>query len=314
MAAAAQGNFQATLEAEKSRLIEENEQDCENRRRRAFSIIHLGTDYNVWELAYKYADLAILAEKEGKPGPKPYDRMARTRWTVVDPKYQSGDSAGTPVNDAPYDQQGVLSTPGDEILEESGSLDGEETIQQSDSTESTMEPDAPQEDEETGSKNVPRSLRQMLKRPGEEPAQPSSQRRRVPPAPAPAFASARRQPAPARPTSASMSLRDLGLGSGPAEARAGEPEVPSSQVLVVASGSNAAGGGVTPQPKNQDASSRWPDLQNYAKRMLRSLTRSEKELVPGINQVNIDCINSLLAEVMLWVDGMKVLCGKSKRR
>ncbi|XP_021729403.1 uncharacterized protein LOC110696424 [Chenopodium quinoa] len=52
-AADAQRNFQATLEADQSRLIEENEQDCKNRMKRAFSIIHPGTDYNVWELAYK---------------------------------------------------------------------------------------------------------------------------------------------------------------------------------------------------------------------------------------------------------------------
>ncbi|XP_021722481.1 hyaluronan mediated motility receptor-like [Chenopodium quinoa] len=157
-------------------------------------------------------------------------------------------------------------------------------------------------DDGTESKNVPRSLRQMMKRPGEELSQPASQRRRVPAT----LASVGRPPAPDRPTSAGKSLRDLGLNSGPAEARTGEPEVPSSRVLTVASGSNAAGGGVTPQPENQDAFFRWPDLQNYAKRILRTLTQSEKEAVPGINQVNIECINSLLAEVMLRVDGMKV--------
>ncbi|XP_021717582.1 uncharacterized protein LOC110685290 isoform X3 [Chenopodium quinoa] len=40
--------------------------------------------------------------------------------------------------------------------------------------------------------------------------------------------------------------------------------------------------------------------------MLRTLTRSEKEAVPGVHQVNIDRINSLLAKVMLRVDDMMV--------
>ncbi|XP_021768005.1 uncharacterized protein LOC110732378 [Chenopodium quinoa] len=47
--------------------------------------------------------------------------------------------------------------------------------------------------------------------------------------------------------------------------------------------------------------------------MLRTFTRSEKEAVPGINQVNIDRINSLLAEVMLKVDGMKVPLRKKQK-
>ncbi|XP_021728753.1 uncharacterized protein LOC110695836 [Chenopodium quinoa] len=88
-AAATQGNFQATLEAEQSRLIEENEQDCENRMKRAFSIIHLGTDYNVWELAYKYADLSILAEEEGKPGPGPYEQ-----WVDAEFQRMQAETAG----------------------------------------------------------------------------------------------------------------------------------------------------------------------------------------------------------------------------
>lgn len=180
----------------------------------------------------------------------------------------------------------------------------------------------------------------MLKRSGEEPSQPAFESRRVPAAPA----STRRPPLPERPTSASKSLKDLGLSSRPAEVRTRKPEIPSSRVLVVASGSNAAGGGVTPQLENQGtaltfdppwplgpmrvksqatqsgdslgsrqnigvayaqyltdksinakASSRWLDLQNCAKRMLRTLTRSEKQ---GINQVIIDRINSQLAEVI----------------
>ncbi|XP_021723749.1 MAP7 domain-containing protein 1-like [Chenopodium quinoa] len=67
-------NFQTILEADQNQLIEENERDCESRMKRAFSIIHPGADYNVWELAYKYADLAILAEEEGKPRPEPYEQ------------------------------------------------------------------------------------------------------------------------------------------------------------------------------------------------------------------------------------------------
>ncbi|XP_021729428.1 MAP7 domain-containing protein 1-like [Chenopodium quinoa] len=88
-AAGAQRNFQATLEADQSRLIEENEQDCKNRMKRAFSIIHPGTDYNVWELAHKYADLSILAEEEGKPGPKPYEQ-----WVEAEFKRMQEEAAG----------------------------------------------------------------------------------------------------------------------------------------------------------------------------------------------------------------------------
>ncbi|XP_021725091.1 uncharacterized protein LOC110692401 [Chenopodium quinoa] len=79
-AAEAQRNFQSTLEVDQSRLIEENEQDCQNRMKRAFSIIHPGVDYNVWELAYKYADLAILAEEEGQPGPGPYEQWVEAEF------------------------------------------------------------------------------------------------------------------------------------------------------------------------------------------------------------------------------------------
>ncbi|XP_021717574.1 uncharacterized protein LOC110685290 isoform X2 [Chenopodium quinoa] len=63
---------------------------------------------------------------------------------------------------------------------------------------------------------------------------------------------------------------------------------------------------LTNKSVDADASSRLPDLQQYAKRMLRTLTRSEKEAVPGVHQVNIDRINSLLAKVMLRVDDMMV--------
>ncbi|XP_021745970.1 uncharacterized protein LOC110711841 isoform X2 [Chenopodium quinoa] len=141
----------------------------------------------------------------------------------------------------------------------------------------------------------------MLKRLGEEPSQPPSKSKRVPVAPP----SSGRPPMPDRTTSGGKSLKDLGLNTRPAEVEMREPETPSSRQFAVATGSNAADG-MTPQPENEDASSRWPDLQHYAKRMLRTLTRSEKEVVAGVHQVNIDRINSLLAEVMLRVDGLKV--------
>ncbi|XP_021731308.1 uncharacterized protein LOC110698217 [Chenopodium quinoa] len=88
-AADAQRNFQATLEADQSRLIEENEQDCKNRMKRAFSIIHPGTDYNDWELAYKYANLAILAEEEGQLGPGPYEQ-----WVEAEFRRMQEETAG----------------------------------------------------------------------------------------------------------------------------------------------------------------------------------------------------------------------------
>ncbi|XP_021717007.1 uncharacterized protein LOC110684877 [Chenopodium quinoa] len=296
----------------------------------------------------------------------------RTEWlgqekTVVDPWYKSDDSAGTPVEDVPFDQPGVLSTPGDEILEESGSSSGDEIDQEAGSTKSTMTPDAPQDNEEaynwpsinnpleahmsardvvtlnatlltflekrpkglemtppeetpakstaeirkeqleqkraqlaartsgTGSQNILRSLRQIVRRPGEELSQPASHRLRVSGGSAPTSAGG--VPAPGRPTTAGKSLQSLGLSSGPAGVGSREPEAPSSQLLAIASGSNAAGGGGTPQLDNQDTASRWPDMQNYAKRML-TLTRSKREVVPGINQVNLDRITSLLAEAL----------------
>ncbi|XP_021741964.1 uncharacterized protein LOC110708187 [Chenopodium quinoa] len=187
--------------------------------------------------------------------------MARTRKTAVDPEYKSDDSAGTPVEDVPFDQPGVPSTPSDEILEESGSS-SDETDQEAGSTESTMTPDDPQVNEEaynwpsTGSQNVPRSIRQMV-RPGGELPQPPSQRRRVSGGPAPS--SVGRTPAPERPTTTGKSLQSLGLSSEPTRSR--EP-APSSRVPSIASGSNAIGGGGTPQPDDQDTASRWPDMQN----------------------------------------------------
>ncbi|XP_021717323.1 uncharacterized protein LOC110685171 isoform X2 [Chenopodium quinoa] len=92
-AAATKGNFQATLEAEQSRLIEENEQDCENRMKRAFSIIHPGTDYNVWELAYKYVDLAILAEEENQPGPEYYEKWVEAKFKRIDEEAAANEEA-----------------------------------------------------------------------------------------------------------------------------------------------------------------------------------------------------------------------------
>ncbi|XP_021715686.1 tropomyosin-2-like [Chenopodium quinoa] len=76
-AAAANENFKATLESEQERLIEENEHDCANRMQRAFSLIHPEADFTVWELAFKYSDLAILAEEANEPGPGPYDAWIR---------------------------------------------------------------------------------------------------------------------------------------------------------------------------------------------------------------------------------------------
>ncbi|XP_021732724.1 uncharacterized protein LOC110699541 isoform X2 [Chenopodium quinoa] len=76
-AAAANENFKATLESEQERLIEENEHDCANRMQRAFSLIHPEADFTVWELAFKYSDLAILAEEANEPGPGPYDAWVR---------------------------------------------------------------------------------------------------------------------------------------------------------------------------------------------------------------------------------------------
>ncbi|XP_021717268.1 bridging integrator 2-like [Chenopodium quinoa] len=248
--------------------------------------------------------------------------MARTRKTAVDPEYKSDDSAGTPVEDVPFDQPGVPSTPGDEILEESGSSSGEEIDQEAGSSESTMTSDAPEQDEEayswpsinnpleahmsdwdvvtlnatleaflkkrpvgdgwelekglemtppemtpaksaaeirkeqleqkqaqlaargsgTGSQNVPRSIRQMV-RPGGELPQPPPQRRRVLGGPTPS--SAGRIPAPERPITTGKSLQSLGLSCEPAETGSREP-ASSSRVPAIASGSNATGGGGTP--------------------------------------------------------------------
>ncbi|XP_021725084.1 uncharacterized protein LOC110692395 [Chenopodium quinoa] len=61
-----------------------------------------------------------------------------------------------------------------------------------------------------------------------------------------------------------------------------------------------------------DTASRWPDIQNYARRMIRTLTRSEREAMPGVSQINLDRITSLLAEAMLRVDGLKAPLRKKK--
>ncbi|XP_021773877.1 uncharacterized protein LOC110737840 isoform X1 [Chenopodium quinoa] len=76
-AAKASNNFKATLEAEQSRLIEENEQDCVARMQKAWSLVHPDTEYTVWELAYKYADLAIEAEESQQPAPEPYEEWVQ---------------------------------------------------------------------------------------------------------------------------------------------------------------------------------------------------------------------------------------------
>ncbi|XP_021760238.1 apolipoprotein A-IV-like [Chenopodium quinoa] len=55
-----------------------------------------------------------------------------------------------------------------------------------------------------------------------------------------------------------------------------------------------------------DATSSRPNYQQYAKRMIRTLIRTEKEAVPAVHTVNIDRITSLLAEVMLRIDGLQV--------
>ncbi|XP_021765282.1 uncharacterized protein LOC110729815 [Chenopodium quinoa] len=148
---------------------------------------------------------------------------------------------------------------------------------------------------QSGSRTMPRSIRQMTKRPDEELSQPTSTRQRTIPLPPPV--SGARPPAQQEwSTSGGKSLRGFIPSSQTGETETEEPEAPSGRVLAVASGSNAAGGGSTPQPQAQETSC-WPDLQNYANRMVRTLTRSEREAVPGVGQVNIDRVQSLLAEV-----------------
>ncbi|XP_021764043.1 uncharacterized protein LOC110728707 isoform X3 [Chenopodium quinoa] len=76
-AAKASDNFKATLEAEQSRLIEENEQDCIARMQKASSLVHPDAEYTVWELAYKHADLAIDAQETNQLAPEPYEEWVQ---------------------------------------------------------------------------------------------------------------------------------------------------------------------------------------------------------------------------------------------
>lgn len=46
-----------------------------------------------------------------------------------------------------------------------------------------------------------------------------------------------------------------------------------------------------------DTTSSRPNYQQYAKRMVKTITRSEREAVPAVHTVNLDRITSLLAEV-----------------
>ncbi|XP_021752587.1 uncharacterized protein LOC110718094 [Chenopodium quinoa] len=126
---------------------------------------------------------------------------------------------------------------------------------------------------------MPKSLASMHKRPAGDIPQPAS---KALPGPPLAASPAKRTPAPARPTTAGKSLQ-LTPSASAGHTRMG-------------SGSDAAGGDGTPQPEQDESTSR-PDYNQYAKRMVKTLTRSEKEAVPAVHQVNLDRINSLLAEV-----------------
>lgn len=177
---------------------------------------------------------------------------------------------------------------------------------------------------------MPKSLSSMHKRPAGDIPQPASKAPRLPGPPL-AASPAKRTPAPARPTTAGKSLQltpsasagqtrmgsgsDAAGGDGTPQPEQGntsafDPPWPLGYMRVKthasqsgsSSGSRMNIGGayaqyLTSKPSFADESTSRPDYNQYAKRMVRTLTRSEKEAVPAVHQVNLDRINSLLAEV-----------------
>ncbi|XP_021751614.1 uncharacterized protein LOC110717261 isoform X2 [Chenopodium quinoa] len=153
-----------------------------------------------------------------------------------------------------------------------------------------------------GNKVVPRSLSKMVKRPAGDIPLPAAKalKMRVPP-PAKSIP---KPPAGGRPTTAGKSLSGIVPTIEVVDEGIKEPVTPAGQTQT-GTGSNAAGGDTTPQ-FDKDATSSRPNYQQYAKRMIWTLTRTEKEVVSAVHTVNIDRITSLLAEVMLRVDGLQV--------
>ncbi|XP_021751612.1 uncharacterized protein LOC110717261 isoform X1 [Chenopodium quinoa] len=146
-----------------------------------------------------------------------------------------------------------------------------------------------------GNKVVPRSLSKMVKRPAGDIPLPAAKalKMRVPP-PAKSIP---KPPAGGRPTTAGKSLSGIVPTIEVVDEGIKEPVTPAGQTQT-GTGSNAAGGDTTPQ-FDKDATSSRPNYQQYAKRMIWTLTRTEKEVVSAVHTVNIDRITSLLAEVIL---------------
>ena len=175
-----------------------------------------------------------------------------------------------------------------------------------------------------------KSLASMHKRPAGVIPQPASKAPRLPGPPL-AASPAKRTSDPARPTTAGKSLQltpsasagqtRMGSGSDAAggdgtpqpvqgKTSAFDPPWPLGHMRVKTQASQSGGssgsrmniGGayaqyLTDNPSFADDSTSRPDYNQYAKRMVKTLTRSEKEAVPAVHQVNLDRINSLLAEV-----------------
>ncbi|XP_021733035.1 uncharacterized protein LOC110699831 [Chenopodium quinoa] len=149
-----------------------------------------------------------------------------------------------------------------------------------------------------GSQVIPRSVASMQKRPAGNIPKPAAKVPRVA-APAPAAGQKEKTPDKDRPTTAGKSLQftphfEMVVESARPDAR-----------TQTSSGSLAAGGALTPQSEKDTTSSR-PNYQQYAKRMVKTITRSEREAVPAVHTVNLDRITFLLVETLLRVDGLSV--------
>ncbi|XP_021762505.1 arginine and glutamate-rich protein 1-like [Chenopodium quinoa] len=276
--------------------------------------------------------------------------MARIRVTAIDPDYQSDDPAvdsADPINqeqveepaemglneEVPQNSPSVPSTPGDSILDSSGSnaeesgevsgegsgeesgggvgegsgeISGEGTADNGESEEAKrMVP--PEKTPATsaillrkkqleekkaamaaknagaGSQVIPLSVASMQKRPAGIIPKPAAKVPRVE-APAPAAGQKEKTPDKDRPTTAGKSLQFS----------------PHFEMVVESARSDAR------TLTGSDTTSCRPNYQQYAKRMVKTITRSEREAVSAVHRVNLDRITSLLPETLLSVDGLSV--------
>ncbi|XP_021754715.1 uncharacterized protein LOC110720020 isoform X3 [Chenopodium quinoa] len=138
-----------------------------------------------------------------------------------------------------------------------------------------------------GSQVIPRSLASMHKRPAGNIPQPAS---KAPKVAALAASGSKKMPDKDRPTTAGKSLQSIPHFEMVVK------EIRPAVRTQTGTDSNAAGGALTPQSE-KDISSNRPNYQQYAKRMVRALIRSEKEVVSAVHTVNLDRITSLLVEV-----------------